>query len=116
MAKRRAALAAEVREDVARSRDESFAALAGQVTDSADKASADLLSDLDQAEVTRDLNELRELEDALARLDMGNYGRCSDCGADIGLERLHANPAALRCIGCQSVHEKTYANPGEPKL
>ncbi len=111
-----AALAAEVREDVARSRDESFGALAGQVTDSADEASADLLSDVDQAEVTRDLTELREMEAALARIRDGSYGRCLDCGADIELERLHANPAALRCIDCQRVHEKTYAHPGEPRL
>jgi RNA polymerase-binding transcription factor DksA len=31
-------------------------------------------------------------------------------------ERLHANPAALRCLDCQAMHEKTYAHPGTPTL
>ena len=105
-----------MREDVARSRDESFGALAGPVTDTADEANADLLADLDQAEVTRDLNELRELDAALVRLTEGSFGLCEDCGGEIAFERLRINPAAVRCVRCQGVHEKTYAHPGEPKL
>jgi RNA polymerase-binding transcription factor DksA len=113
---RREALDAEIRGEVSRSRDESYGALAGPVTDSADEATADLLSDIDQAEVTRDLAEVRALEAAQERLAAGRYGSCEVCGADIEFERLRANPAALRCIACQRVHEKTYAHPAEPKL
>ncbi len=113
---RREALLAEIREEVARSRDESFGALAGPVTDSADEATADLLSDIDNAEITRDLGEIRALEAAQARIADGRYGECADCGGEIGFERLHAHPTAIRCVGCQTVHEKTYAHPGEPKL
>lgn len=114
--RRRAALAVEVRVDVARAREETFGALAGPVPDSGDKASADLLSDLDQAEVTRDLGELRALDAALERIEDGSYGRCAGCGADIDPARLRVQPAAERCTACQSVHEKTHAHPGEPKL
>lgn len=110
------ALLAELHEDVARARDESYGAVAGPVTDLGDEAVGDLLSDLDQAEVSRELREVRELEAALARLQDGGYGRCSDCGLEIGFERLHASPAATRCVQCQRVHEKTFAHPGEPKL
>ena len=116
IAARRESLLAEIRADVARSRDESFGALAGPVVDTADKAVADLLSDLDHAETSRDLNEARQLEAAQGRLDAGAFGRCADCGLEIDFERLRANPAATRCIVCQAVHEKTYAHPGEPKL
>jgi RNA polymerase-binding protein DksA len=113
---RREALLAEIREEVARSREESFGELAGPVTDSADEAVADLLSDIDNAEVTRDLGEIRALEAAQERLANGRYGLCADCGGEIGVERLRAHPTALRCVGCQTVYEKTYAHPGEPKL
>jgi len=113
---RREALLAEIREEVGRSRDESFAALAGPVTDSADEALADLLSDIDNAEVTRDLGEIRALEAAQERLASGRYGECADCGGEIGFERLRASPAAIRCVDCQRAHEKTYAHPGAPKL
>lgn len=113
---RRAALAAELQEDVARSRDEEYADLAGPVTDSADQASADLLADLDNAEVSRDLRMLRELDAALARLEDGSYGSCAECGGEIGIERLRAYPTALRCVDCQRVYEKTHGHPAEPRL
>ena len=113
---RRAKLAAELEEDVERTREEEYGDLAGPVTDTGDQASADLLSDLDNAEVSRDLRMLRELNAALARLADGSYGSCIDCGAEIGLERLRAYPAAPRCLDCQRVHEKTYAHPGESRL
>jgi DnaK suppressor protein len=113
---RRAALAAELHEDVERSREEDYANLAGPVTDSGDQASADLLADLDNAEVSRDLRRLRELDAALARLEDGSFGSCAECGGEIGLERLRAYPTALRCVDCQRVYEKTHSHPAEPKL
>lgn len=116
IAARRESLLAEIRRDVARSRDESFGAIAGPVVDTADEAVADLLSDLDNAELTRDLNEVREFEAAQARLEAGNFGRCSDCGLEIDFDRLRANPGAVRCVTCQQVHEKTFTHPAEPKL
>lgn len=116
IAERRESLLAEIRRDVARSRDESFGAIAGPVVDTADEAVADLLSDLDNAELTRDLNEVRELEAAQARLEEGRFGDCADCRLEIGFKRLRANPAATRCVECQRVHERTFAHPGELKL
>jgi DnaK suppressor protein len=113
---RREQLVSELLEDVARSRDESYASVAGQVTDLGDEALADLLSDLDNAEVARDMREIRALDAALARVADGSYGECADCGGDIGVERLRAYPTAERCIRCQQVHEKTFAHPGEPRL
>lgn len=110
------ALSAEVHRDAARSRDESFGELAGAVGDSGDKAVADLISDLDNAELDRDLNELRGLEAAQERLVQGSYGTCADCGGEIAFDRLLARPGALRCVDCQQVYEKTYAQPPAPKL
>jgi RNA polymerase-binding protein DksA len=113
---RRRQLAAEIRGDAEKARGETFGALAGETHDSAEESVADLFADLDQAEMTRDLAELRELEAARLRLAAGSYGVCTDCGGEIGYERLRANPAAQRCIACQTRHEKTFAGPGAPKL
>jgi RNA polymerase-binding transcription factor DksA len=114
---RRRALRAELLRDAERTRTESYSEVAGPVTDLGDEALADLIADLDNAELTRDLNELRALEEALNRLDKGaSYGRCADCGAEIPFKRLRAEPSALRCIDCQRVHERTYAGTQTPRL
>jgi RNA polymerase-binding transcription factor DksA len=114
---RRAKLAAEVRSDVEKSRKEQYSELGGwPAADTGDEASADLLSDLDSAELSRDLRELRELDAALERLAKGTYGTCVDCHGEIDFERLRAWPAAVRCFDCQRVHEKTFAHPSEAKL
>jgi RNA polymerase-binding transcription factor DksA len=106
----------ELREEIDQARRETFAAVEGGVGDSGDEAVADLLSDLDTAEITRDLGDIRALEAAMDRLGAGTYGRCADCGTEIPVARLRAQPAALRCVACQGVFEKTHAHPAEPKL
>lgn len=105
---RRAALASEIRREVARARDEPYEEVAGAVHDTADEALADLVADVDNAEVTRDLAELRALEAARARIAEGSYGVCADCGGDIPMARLRAQLAAQRCIACQERYEKTH--------
>jgi len=116
MKKRRDALEAELHADAAKSREDVFSQMAGEVADSADEAEADLISDVENAELSRDLEELRVLEAALARVRDGSYGTCVDCGGEIDLERLRAEPAAIRCIDCQRIHEKTFPEPPRPKL
>jgi len=105
---RRDALRAEIRREVSRGREESYAELTGATHDRGEEALADLVADLGNAEVTRDLEELRGLEAALRRIADGAYGQCLDCGADIPLQRLTAQPGAARCVECQARHEKTY--------
>mgnify|MGYP005685808429 CR=1 FL=1 len=45
-------------------------------------------------------DEIRQIRLAIARIDSGTYGQCSDCGAAIAPERLEALPFATRCIEC----------------
>ena len=116
MGERRKALLAELRADAAKARDEAYGELAGAAPDAGDESVADLIQDLDQAELSRDLDELRGLEAAQARMAEGRYGSCTDCGAEIEFARLQANPGALRCIACQRTHEKTYAGTGRSSL
>jgi DnaK suppressor protein len=113
---RRNALLAELREDVDRLRKDRHEDLAGAAPDAGDESVATLIADLDHADVGRDLDELRGLEAARTRMADGNYGICANCGGDIGFERLRANPAAVRCVECQRVHEKTYAGTSGSSL
>jgi RNA polymerase-binding protein DksA len=47
-------------------------------------------------------HHLTELDDALDRLDGGDYGRCEQCGEPIPAERLAVRPAATTCVSCAS--------------
>ena len=44
---------------------------------------------------------LNYLEDALVRIDSGEYGRCTECGKLIERERLEAVPHAQQCLQCK---------------
>lgn len=111
MKARKRLLTHEIRQGLARAGDERHAKLLGEVHDRGDESVADLLRDVQQAEVTRDVGELRDIEGAQARIAAGRYGLCIDCEAEIGYARLQAYPSAKRCIGCQENREKTKASP-----
>jgi len=113
---RRHALLAELREDAARTREQPYAEHAGPAPDSGDESVATLIADLEQADMTRDLEEFRALEAARDRIKDGGYGECIDCGNDVGYERLKAFPSALRCVQCQDRHERTYGGNPKPSL
>ena len=40
----------------------------------------------------------KDVDEALERMDNGTYGVCEECGEEIPLDRLEANPAARACI------------------
>ena len=116
LAKRHDALVAELGEDAARLRDEPYSALAGEARDSADESVADVIADSSQAELSRDLAELRQVDAALARIAKGTYGTCPGCGAEVPFERLNATPWVLRCAPCQRTYERTHAGGAGAKL
>jgi len=49
---------------------------------------------------------LLQIEEALHRMEMGTFGRCSNCGNSIHPLRLEAVPWARFCIDCQELAEK----------
>jgi DnaK suppressor protein len=50
--------------------------------------------------------ELQQIDAAIARLEAGEYGVCSDCGQDIDPRRLEALPYALLCTECATRRER----------
>ena len=80
--------------------------LRNRMEETDDWAAADAMAAQDIALVSRDLAELANVEQALARLDGGGYGECVDCGNAIPYPRLAAYPAAKRCVACQEKAER----------
>ena len=50
---------------------------------------------------TIDMKLLREISDALRRIDSGHYGVCLECEEPISGKRLEAVPWARYCVTCQ---------------
>ncbi len=71
-----------------------------------DQHIADHASDMLDREVDESLEEnaeviVREIDDALARIEDGTYGTCVRCGQPIPDERLAAVPYAVLCVPCK---------------
>ena len=49
---------------------------------------------------------LRELDEALDRIEGGTYGVCEECGEPVGLKRLEVRPVAKYCVPCLTKLEK----------
>ena len=49
---------------------------------------------------------LREIDEALKRIEDRSYGKCDDCGKKIPVARLKAKPHAKYCIECKKLQEK----------
>lgn len=72
-----------------------------------------LLASIDRdarlSHLQRKANQYREIVEALARLDAGEYGNCQDCEEPISPPRLKAVPQARRCVRCQDRFERAAA-------
>ena len=73
---------------------------------------ADMATDLYDREFSLELAEgerarLYELDDAIKRIDHGEYGVCTLCGEAIAKARLKVMPQAEYCIKCREKTEKT---------
>lgn len=106
---RKLVLLEEVRSSLARSGKEHYADFLGEGGDAGDESVASLLRDVGEAEIVRDLGEVRDIIAAEQRLAAGRYGICIDCGAEVDYRRLEAYPTAKRCLPCQQHREKTRA-------
>lgn len=76
----------------------------GEINSAAgDQHLADHASDMVDRELDDTLGEnaehvIREIDDAISRIESGSYGLCTVCGARIPEERLAAIPYATLCL------------------
>lgn len=71
---------------------------------------SDQSQELSNEDVVRNLDsegreELRLVEEALARVDDNTFGRCTGCGKDIQPARLEAIPFTPYCVACAQQQE-----------
>src|SRR3954451_15394881 len=103
---RRRELQAEVQGKMRGVREEgSWGGKLNEVLDAVESAEADIQEDLEFALVQMKSETLNKVNDALVRLEQGNYGNCFDCGEEIAEKRLRALPFAVRCKDCEEARE-----------
>lgn len=83
---------------------------------SGDWVQLDAQRDLAMALDEREAATLSAIDTALKRIESGEYGLCIDCGVDIPTARLHANPTAMRCVGCQDKSEHAHGGATHPSM
>jgi DnaK suppressor protein len=76
-----------------------------EVLDAVESSEADIQEDIEFALIQMKSETLNKINDALARLEHGNYGYCFDCGEEIAEKRLRALPFAVRCKDCEEARE-----------
>lgn len=74
--------------------------------DPADKASNAYTKELLFSQSTNDRFILQLIEEALERIENGEYGLCVHCNKEIQPKRLEAVPWARHCITCQDLQER----------
>jgi DnaK suppressor protein len=103
---RRREIQAEVQGKMRGVREEgSWGGKLNEVLDAVESAEADIQEDLEFALVQMKSETLNKINDALGRLEQGNYGNCFDCGEEIAEKRLRALPFAVRCKDCEEARE-----------
>ena len=76
-----------------------------EVFDAGESSENDIQEDIELALIQLKAETLNKVDDALKRLEQGNYGNCFDCGEEIAEKRLRALPFAVRCKDCEEARE-----------
>jgi len=61
----------------------------------------------------RERKLLSKIEEAIGRIDEGEYGICDGCGEEIGTKRLEARPVTTFCIDCKTLQETKEKSQGK---
>ena len=76
-----------------------------EVFDAVESSEADIQDEIEFALIQMKSETLNKINDALARLEQGDYGNCFECGEEIAQKRLRALPFAVRCKDCEEARE-----------
>lgn len=98
----------EMRDEILRKADETVEHMREQdnVADPADRATVEEEHALELRTRDRERKLLKKIEQAIARIDAGDYGFCEETGEPIGVPRLLARPTATLSIEAQERRER----------
>ncbi len=77
-----------------------------QVADVNDRATLEEEFALELRTRDRERKLISKIEKTLHAIELGDYGYCKTCGAEISIVRLEARPTADECIDCKTIAEK----------
>ena len=72
----------------------------------AETATATLDREIDYTLEENSEHVLAAIDSALERIEDGSFGKCVNCGKEIGEDRLAAIPWATQCIDCRRSEER----------
>lgn len=72
----------------------------------AEQASDQQELDMMASRLSASSETLAEIDDALDRLDAGQFNVCDECGKEIGIRRLTVQPWARLCVACRRKEEE----------
>jgi DnaK suppressor protein len=75
------------------------------VLDAVESSESDIQDEIEFALIQMKSETLNRINDALLRLEQGDYGNCFECGDEIAQARLRALPFAVRCKDCEEARE-----------
>ena len=96
----------EMQNDVQGRIREALSGRSHEVSDDLEHADADIRGDIEFALLQQRTEALARIDEALARLDAGQYGFCFECESEISERRLRAMPFAVRCQTCEGKREQ----------
>jgi DnaK suppressor protein len=76
------------------------------VPDATDASTANFQQAIDMTLLQIKATTLAHIDEALGRIDAGQYGSCVECKGPISGERLRALPFAARCLECEVKRER----------
>ncbi|MBW5290698.1 MAG: C4-type zinc finger protein, DksA/TraR family [Candidatus Ruthia sp. Asou_11_S2] len=77
-----------------------------QVADINDRATLEEEFALELRTRDRERKLIGKIDKTLHIIELGDYGFCKTCSAEISLVRLEARPTADECIDCKTIAEK----------
>ena len=78
-----------------------------ELNDEGDRAIANNNSMIENAIVSQQEKELKEIDITLTKILNKEYGICEMCEELIGFQRLKVKPHAIYCIDCREIIEKS---------
>lgn len=74
--------------------------------DEVDQATTDVEQSMRMRLRNRELLYIKKINEALQRIEEGDFGECEECGEDIEVRRLEARPTATLCVSCKEEQER----------
>ncbi len=106
----------EKRDDILKEAERTLAELndhSGNIPDPNDRASAESGRNFELRIRQREQRLLSKIQEALQRIEDGEFGECESCGELIGLKRLEARPVTTLCIDCKTTQESKEKSLGK---